>query len=176
MTYDKKIRIDPHCPMPKLDFDMITLGHGSGGVLTNKLLDSSIFDLLNNEILNERQDSAFLNLTGKTAFSTDSFLVSPVFFPGGDIGELAINGTVNDLAMCGASPKYIALSFILEEGLKMSEFWKILVSIKSACLRSGVQVVTGDTKVVEKGKGEKIFINTSGLGTVHPKSYIHPKT
>ena len=109
------------CPMPKLDFDVITLGHGSGGLLTNKLLDTGVFDLLSNPILEERHDGAFLDLQGKTAFSTDSFLVSPIFFPGGNIGELAVNGTVNDLAMCGAVPKYLSLSFIIEEGLKMDE-------------------------------------------------------
>lgn len=160
------------CPMPKLDFDVITLGHGSGGVLTNKLLDSGVFDLLSNEILDERHDGAFIELHGKTAFSTDSFLVSPIFFPGGNIGELAVNGTVNDLAMCGATPKYLSLSFIIEEGLPINEFWDILVSIKYACEKAGVQVVTGDTKVVEKGKGDKIFVNTSGVGPVHPKANI----
>ena len=146
------------CPMPKLDFDVITLGHGSGGVLTNKLLDSGVFDLLSNDILDERHDGAFIDLQGKTAFSTDSFLVSPIFFPGGNIGELAVNGTVNDLAMCGATPKYLSLSFIIEEGLPVKEFWDILVAIKFACEKAGVQVVTGDTKVVEKGKGDKIFV------------------
>lgn len=160
------------CPMPKLDFDVITLGHGSGGLLTNKLLDSGVFDLLSNPILDERHDGAFLDLEGKTAFSTDSFLVSPIFFPGGNIGELAVNGTVNDLAMCGAVPKHLSLSFILEEGLRVSEFWEILVAIKFACEQAGVQVVTGDTKVVEKGKGDKVFINTSGLGKIHPKANI----
>lgn len=160
------------CPMPKLDFDVITLGHGSGGVLTNKLLDTGVFDILSNPILDERHDGAFINLEGKTAFSTDSFLISPIFFPGGNIGELAVNGTVNDLAMCGAIPKYISLSFIIEEGLKMTEFWEILVAIKFACEQAGVQVVTGDTKVVEKGKGDKIFINTSGVGSIHPKANI----
>lgn len=163
------------CPMPKLDFDIITLGHGSGGVLTNKLLDCGVFDILSNDILDERHDGAFIDLKGKTAFSTDSFLVSPIFFPGGNIGELAVNGTVNDLAMCGAIPKYLSLSFIIEEGLTMTEFWDILVSIKFACEKAGVQVVTGDTKVVEKGKGDKIFINTSGIGTVHPKADISAK-
>ena len=160
------------CPMPKLDFDVITLGHGSGGLLTNKLLDTGVFDLFSNPILEERHDGAFLDLQGKTAFSTDSFLVSPIFFPGGNIGELAVNGTVNDLAMCGAVPKYLSLSFIIEEGLKMDEFWKILVAIKFSCEQAGVQVVTGDTKVVEKGKGDKIFINTTGIGAVHPKGNI----
>ncbi len=163
------------CPMPKLEFDIITLGHGSGGVLTNKLLDSGVFDLLSNEILDERHDGAFIELNGKTAFSTDSFLVSPIFFPGGNIGELAINGTVNDLAMCGATPKYLSLSFIIEEGLPVKEFWDVLVAIKFACEKANVQVVTGDTKVVEKGKGDKIFINTSGVGPIHPKADISAK-
>src|SRR6056297_3206470 len=123
MPDDKKLRMQLQCPMPKLDFDVITLGHGSGGVLTNKLLDSGVFDLLSNDILDERHDGATLNLEGKTAFSTDSFLVSPIFFPGGDIGELAVNGTVNDLAMCGAKAQYLSLSFIIEEGLKVVDFW-----------------------------------------------------
>lgn len=175
MSQSKNLKMQLQCPMPKLDFDVITLGHGSGGVLTNKLLDSGVFDILQNDILNERHDGAFLNLEGKTAFSTDSFLVSPIFFPGGNIGELAVNGTVNDLAMCGAIPKYLSLSFIIEEGLKMTEFWEILVSIKFACEKAGVQVVTGDTKVVEKGKGDKIFINTSGVGNIHPKANISAK-
>lgn len=169
------IKMQLQCPMPKLDFDVITLGHGSGGLLTNKLLDSGVFDILSNPILDERHDGAFINLEGKTAFSTDSFLVSPIFFPGGNIGELAVNGTVNDLSMCGAIPKYISLSFIIEEGLKMTEFWEILVAIKFACEQAGVQVVTGDTKVVEKGKGDKIFINTSGVGSIHPKANISAK-
>ena len=172
MSENNKIRMQLQCPMPKLDFDVITLGHGSGGVLTNKLLDSGVFDLLSNDILDERHDGAFLELNGKTAFSTDSFLVSPIFFPGGNIGELAINGTVNDLAMCGATPKYLSLSFIIEEGLPVKEFWDILVAIKFACEKAGVQVVTGDTKVVEKGKGDKIFINTSGIGVLHPNADI----
>ncbi len=175
MSDSKPIKMQLQCPMPKLDFDVITLGHGSGGVLTNKLLDSGVFDLLSNDILDERHDGAFIEMNGKLAFSTDSFLVSPIFFPGGNIGELAVNGTVNDLAMCGATPKYLSLSFIIEEGLKMNEFWEILVAIKYACEKAGVQVVTGDTKVVEKGKGDKIFINTSGIGNIHPKAKISAK-
>ena len=175
MSDSKKIRMQLQCPMPKLDFDVITLGHGSGGTLTNKLLDSGVFDVLSNDILNERHDGAFLEMNGKMAFSTDSFLVSPIFFPGGNIGELAVNGTVNDLAMCGAIPKYLSLSFIIEEGLKMTQFWEILVAIKYACEKANVNVVTGDTKVVEKGKGDKIFINTSGVGNIHPKAHINEK-
>lgn len=160
------------CPMPKLDFEVITLGHGSGGLLTNKLLDSGVFDLLSNELLDKRHDGATIDLSGPTAFTTDSFVISPVFFPGGNIGELAVHGTVNDLAMCGALPKYLSLSFIIEEGLRMEEFWDILVAIKFACEQAGVQVITGDTKVVERGKGDKIFINTTGIGTVHEKAAI----
>jgi len=172
MSEKKFVKMNVSCPMPKLDFDVITLGHGSGGVLTNKLLDSGVFDLLSNDILDERSDGAHIEMTGKLAFSTDSFIISPIFFPGGNIGELAVNGTVNDIAMCGASPKYLSLSFIIEEGLKMTEFWEILTAIKFACEKAGVQVVTGDTKVVEKGKGDKIFINTTGIGHIHPKANI----
>ncbi len=160
------------CPMPKFDFDFITLGHGSGGLLTNKLLDSGVFDILKNDKLDKRHDGAFLKIDGQIAFSTDSFVISPIFFPGGNIGELAVNGTVNDVAMCGAIPQYLSLSFILEEGLPMTEFWEILVGIKEACDKAGVTVVTGDTKVVDKGKGDKIFINTTGIGKVHPKANI----
>jgi hydrogenase expression/formation protein HypE len=163
------------CPMPKLDFDIITLGHGSGGLLTNRLLDQGVFDLLSNDILDRRHDGAFLELSGATAFTTDSFVISPVFFPGGDIGDLAINGTVNDLAMCGAIPKYLSLSFIIEEGLTIKDFWEILVSIKYASEKAGVKIVTGDTKVVERGKGDQIFINTAGIGSIHPKASINAK-
>lgn len=165
-------KMNLQCPMPKLDFDTITLGHGSGGKLTNKLLDSGVFEVLKNDLLDKRHDGAVLELSGKTAFTTDSFVISPVFFPGGNIGELAVNGTVNDLAMCGAIPRYLSLSFIIEEGLPMTEFWEILVSIRDACAEAGVSVVTGDTKVVERGKGDKIFINTTGIGTLHPKANI----
>jgi len=169
---DKKLRMHLQCPMPKLDFDVITLGHGSGGLLTNKLLDSGVFDLLSNEWLDQRHDGAFLHLEGPTAFTTDSFVISPIFFPGGNIGELAVNGTVNDLAMCGALPQYLSLSFIIEEGLTMEAFWEILVGVRYACEEAGVRVVTGDTKVVERGKGDKIFVNTTGVGAVHPAARI----
>ena len=169
---NEKIRMQLSCPMPKLDFEIITLGHGSGGILTNRLLDSGVFELLKNDLLDKRHDGAILNLSEKTAFTTDSFVISPIFFPGGNIGELAVNGTVNDLAMCGAIPQYLSLSFIIEEGLMMTEFWKILVAIKYACEQAGVQVVTGDTKVVEKGKGDKIFVNTTGVGKLHAKANI----
>jgi hydrogenase expression/formation protein HypE len=160
------------CPLPQLDFDVITLGHGAGGLLTNKLLESGVFDLLKNPLLDARHDGAVFDLPGRIAFSTDSYVISPIFFPGGNIGELAVNGTVNDLAMCGAAARYLSLAFILEEGLTMQEFWDVLVSIKFAAERAQALVVTGDTKVVERGKGDKIFINVSGIGSVHPGAQI----
>ena len=164
------------CPIPKFDFDIITLAHGSGGLLTNKLLESGVFNLLKNDELDKHHDGALLNFSGDTvAFSTDSFVISPIFFPGGDIGELAINGTVNDVAMCGGIPQFLSLSFILEEGLPIKEFWDILVSIKYAAEKAGVKIVTGDTKVVDKGKGDKIFVNTTGIGKLHPKANIDIK-
>ncbi len=169
---ERRIKMQLSCPMPKLDFEVITLGHGSGGLLTNRLLDSGVFDLLKNDMLDQRHDGATLNLSGPTAFTTDSFVISPIFFPGGNIGELAVNGTVNDLAMCGAIPEFLSLSFIIEEGLTMQEFWDILVAIKFACEQAGVKVVTGDTKVVERGKGDKIFINTTGVGRLHAQAQI----
>jgi len=159
--------------MPKFDFDVITMGHGGGGLLTHRLLETGVFDILKNEYLNQQHDGATLDLNGKVAFSTDSYVITPAFFPGGNIGDLAINGTVNDLAMCGAKPKFLSLGFIIEEGLRMDEFWQILVSIKEAALKADIKIVTGDTKVVEKGKGDKIFINTSGIGEIHPKAAIH---
>ena len=171
-TESKNIKISLQCPMPALDFDKITLAHGSGGLLTHQLLQSGVFDLFKNEYLDAHHDGAFLDIKGPVAFTTDSFVITPIFFPGGNIGDLAINGSVNDLAMCGAKPKFISLSFIIEEGLTMKEFWEILVSIKSASEAAGVKIVTGDTKVVEKGKGDKIFINTTGIGELHPKANI----
>ncbi|HQR94137.1 MAG TPA: hydrogenase expression/formation protein HypE [Sediminibacterium sp.] len=169
----EKLNFQLSCPMPKFDFDVITMGHGSGGLLTHRLLQSGVFDLLKNNLLDQQHDGASFELNGPTAFSTDSYVISPIFFPGGNIGELAINGTVNDLAMCGATAKYLSLAFIIEEGFSMKEFWEVLVGIKQAAEKSGVHIVTGDTKVVEKGKGDKIFINTSGIGQIHPKAAIH---
>ena len=169
---NEKNVIQLSCPMPRFDFDVINLGHGSGGILTHKLLNSGVFDVLKNDLLNTKHDGAVFELNGKLAFSTDSYVVNPVFFPGGNIGELAVNGTVNDLAMCGAMAKYLSLAFILEEGLPIEEFWQILNSIKKSADKAGVQVVTGDTKVVEKGKGDRIFINTSDIGVMHEKAAI----
>jgi hydrogenase expression/formation protein HypE len=168
-----KLSVRLNCPLPKLDFDVITLGHGSGGVLTHRLLDTGVFNVLKNDLLNEQHDGAILNFNGPVAFTTDSYVITPIFFPGGNIGELAVNGSVNDLAMCGAIPEYLSLSFILEEGLRMEEFWEVLLGIKKASEEAGVPIVTGDTKVVDKGKGDKVFINTTGLGRLHPNANIH---
>jgi hydrogenase expression/formation protein HypE len=165
--------VNLQCPTPKFDFDVITLGHGSGGLLTHRLLQTGVFDVLKNEWLDQQHDGASFQLNGNVAFSTDSYVVSPIFFPGGNIGELAINGTVNDLAMCGAMAKYLSLSFIIEEGLSTEELWQVLSSIKTAAQKANVKIVTGDTKVVERGKGDKLFINTSGVGIVHPHAQIH---
>jgi hydrogenase expression/formation protein HypE len=159
--------------MPKFDFDVITMGHGSGGLLTHRLLQSGVFDIFKNDLLDQQHDGASFELNGRVAFSTDSYVISPIFFPGGTIGDLAVNGTINDLAMCGAEAKYLSLAFIIEEGFTMDEFWKVLVSIKEAASKANIKIVTGDTKVVEKGKGDKIFINTSGIGIIHPKAKIH---
>ena len=169
----QRLSVELNCPLPRLDFDVITMGHGSGGILTHRLLQSGVFDLLKNDHLDQQHDGAILKLEGQYAFSTDSFVISPIFFPGGNIGELAVNGSVNDIAMCGAIPSYLSLSFILEEGLPMADFWEILLGIKKASEKAGVKIVTGDTKVVEKGKGDQIFINTTGIGAIHPKAKIH---
>ncbi len=152
--------------------EKINLHHGSGGEHTTQLLNEVIFKHLNNPILNVRHDGAFLDIQGKLAFSTDSYVIHPIFFKGGNIGELAVNGTVNDLSMCGAIPKYLSLAFIIEEGFGLDEFTEIIKSIRKTADKAGVFIVTGDTKVVEKGKGDKIYINTSGVGVLHEKANI----
>ncbi|OUL63506.1 hydrogenase expression/formation protein HypE [Flavobacterium sp. AJR] len=152
--------------------EAIYLHHGSGGEHMTQLLNDVILKILKNDILDVRHDGAFINLQGNLAFSTDSYVISPIFFKGGNIGELAVNGTVNDLSMCGAIPKYLSLSLIIEEGFSLNEFTQIIKSIKSAADKAGVFIVTGDTKVVERGKGDKIYINTSGVGIVHEKANI----
>ena len=158
--------------MDTFSFDTINLGHGSGGLMTRELLDQIIFKTFSNPYIDQKHDGATVKLEGKIAISTDSFVVSPIFFKGGNIGELAVHGTVNDVAMCGAIPKYLSLAFIIEEGLKIEEFVKIVNSVKEAATKSGVQIVTGDTKVVERGKGDQIFINTTGFGEVNPNGNI----
>lgn len=147
--------------------DIITLDYGSGGKKTAALIDEIIIPELGNNTLNALGDGAILD--GQLAFSTDSFVVDPLFFPGGDIGKLCVCGTVNDLAMCGAEPKYLSLALIIEEGLPTESLRRIVASIKAAAEAAGVAVVTGDTKVVERGRGDGVYITTSGIGVVrHP--------
>src|SRR5665213_2319462 len=163
------------CPIPITDYKEIALSHGSGGKLSHQLIQKMVLPQFRNELLEAMHDGAILSIHGaKLAFSTDSFVVNPIFFPGGDIGKLAICGTVNDLAMCGAKPLYLSAAFILEEGLPMDDFWRIVQSMKNAAAEAGVLLVTGDTKVVDRGKGDKIFINTSGIGVIEPGVQIHP--
>ncbi|MFT5697868.1 MAG: hydrogenase expression/formation protein HypE [Desulforhopalus sp.] len=146
---------------------MILLDHGSGGIASSELISDVFLKHLDNPILNSLEDSAILeNLGGRLAFTTDSYVVDPIFFPGGDIGKLAVHGTINDLAMRGATPHALSLGLILEEGLLFDELERVIISIAEACKEAGVYIVTGDTKVVPKGKGDKIFINTSGIGFV----------
>ncbi len=147
--------------------DYILLGHGSGGKLTKSLIENIILRYLSCPELDILEDQARLDIhSGRIAFTTDSHVVNPIFFKGGDIGDLAVNGTVNDLAVGGAIPLYLSCGFIIEEGFAIQDFERILSSIKKAADKAGVKVVTGDTKVVERGKADKIFINTSGIGLI----------
>ena len=159
-----------------MDYDTIQLAHGAGGKLSAELIDKVFMPCFGNHILDRMEDQALLERpAGRLAFTTDSFVVSPVFFPGGNIGELAINGTVNDICMNGATPLYLSVGFILEEGLPIEELHRIVVSMKAAAEKAGVQIVTGDTKVVNKGNCDKLFINTSGIGVVPQALDINAK-
>ncbi|MGI8889982.1 MAG: hydrogenase expression/formation protein HypE [Chthoniobacterales bacterium] len=163
------------CPLPITDYREIVLAHGSGGKLSHQLISKIIVPQFANDLLAPMHDGAVFSLGDKRlAFSTDSYVVSPIFFPGGDIGKMAVHGTVNDLSMCGAKPLYLSVGFILEEGLPMEEFWRVVQSMRAAADEAGVQLVTGDTKVVDRGKADKIFINTAGLGVVPEGVQIHP--
>ena len=146
--------------------EIITLDYGSGGKKTSRLIEQLLLPAFRNPALDALGDGALVEGAETLAFSTDSFVVDPIFFPGGDIGKLSVCGTVNDLAVCGAEPKYLSLSFILEEGLGMAELERIVASIREQANKAGVRIVTGDTKVVEKGRGDKIYINTAGIGFV----------
>lgn len=152
------------------------VAHGGGGRLMNDLIRDMILPAFDNPILSQTMDSASLRVpTGRLAFTTDSYVVNPLFFPGGDIGSLAIYGTVNDLAMIGARPLYLSAGFILEEGLPMETLWTVVQSMKRAAERAGVTIVTGDTKVVDRGKGDGLFINTAGIGVLEHSLDIAPR-
>jgi len=155
------------CPIPIFDHKRIVLGHGSGGKLTADLIDKIFLPAFRNPTLDKLDDQAMLTIGGaRLAFTTDSFVVTPIFFPGGDIGRLAIHGTVNDLAMSGARPLYLSAAFILEEGLAVDDLRRVVESMRGAAAEAGVQLVTGDTKVVNRGKGDQIFITTTGIGVI----------
>ncbi len=162
------------CPLPKSQYEHVLLGHGSGGRLTAELIQRLFVPGFANETLAALEDAATLRLDGKhngekgqrLAFTTDSFVVRPLFFPGGDIGKLAVHGTVNDLAVSGAVPLFLSAAFILEEGLALADLQRVVASMRQACAEAGVALVTGDTKVVDRGKGDQLFITTSGIGLV----------
>jgi hydrogenase expression/formation protein HypE len=155
------------CPLPIAQHEQIVLGHGSGGKLSAQLIERVFLPAFSNPLLDKLDDQAVLQINGsRLAFTTDAFVVTPLFFPGGDIGRLAVNGTVNDLAMSGARPLYLAAAFILEEGLSTDELSRIVQAMSKAAKDAGVQLVTGDTKVVNRGKGDKIFISTTGIGVI----------
>src|SRR5262245_50827686 len=155
------------CPLPITATDRILLGHGSGGKMTAELLARCFLPAFRNEYLDRLDDGAVLDVGGaRLAFTTDSYVVTPLFFPGGDIGALAVNGTVNDLAAAGATPLYLSAAFILEEGFALSELERIATSMQKAAEAAGVLLVTGDTKVVDRGKADGCFINTTGIGLV----------
>ena len=155
------------CPLPLMDHDTIQLAHGAGGLLSADLIEKLILPRFTCSELEKLEDQAVLDLPpGRLAFSTDTFVVSPIFFPGGDIGDLAINGTVNDVAMSGAKPAALSAGFVLEEGFPLADFHRVLCSMETAAARAGVRIVTGDTKVVGRGSCDKIFINTSGVGVI----------
>ncbi|MBZ0285509.1 MAG: hydrogenase expression/formation protein HypE [Anaerolineae bacterium] len=165
------------CPVPRIDEQTVQLAHGSGGRAMHRLLESVFMPAFTNPALESAHDGAVLNINGaRLAFTTDSYVVHPLFFPGGDIGSLAVNGTVNDLAMCGARPLFLSAGFILEEGLPMEMLQRVVRTMQAAAAAAGVQIVTGDTKVVDKGKGDGLFINTAGIGVIEHPLQIAPQS
>jgi hydrogenase expression/formation protein HypE len=160
----------PVCPIPLQDYPNILLAHGGGGRLTRQLIEKLFLPAFQNPALNQRHDGAVLESDGQRfAFTTDSYVVRPLFFPGGDIGALAVNGTVNDLAMCGARPRWLSAAVILEEGLPMETLARVVDSMRRAAQAADVELVTGDTKVVDKGKGDGLFVTTAGIGVIESR-------
>jgi hydrogenase expression/formation protein HypE len=170
MSSERGTALFAECPVPITRTEEILLGHGSGGKLTAQLIERIILPAFQNPLLAPLDDQAVVPVGGsRLAFTTDSYVVTPIFFPGGDIGELAVNGTINDLAVGGATPLVLSLAFILEEGLPVADLRRVVDSVRTAAERAGVQIVTGDTKVVGRGSGDKIFVNTSGIGLIAPE-------
>ena len=165
----------PVCPIPINEYPQILLAHGGGGKLMHQNKEKMFVPAFENSLLGARHDGAVFNAgNARLAFTTDSYVVKPLFFPGGDIGKLAVCGTVNDLAMCGARPLYLSAGFILEEGLETESLWRIVQSMRHAAAESNIEFVTGDTKVVDRGKGDGIFINTAGIGIIEHELTIAP--
>ena len=163
------------CPVPPSGNDRVLLGHGGGGKLTQQLIENIFLPAFDNPFLSARHDGAVFECNGtQLAFTTDSYVVRPLIFPGGTIGDLAVNGTVNDLAMCGARPLYLSCGLILEEGLSMETLRRVVASMRDAARIAGVNLITGDTKVVERGHGDGLYVNTSGIGIVESPTQIGP--
>ena len=163
------------CPVPLTQYPHVLLAHGGGGRMMHQLISRMFLAAFSNPLLDTHHDAAVVELPGRRmAFTTDSYVVRPLFFPGGDIGSMAVHGTVNDLAMAGARPLYLSSAFILEEGLPMETLWRVVCSMRDAARRCGVQIITGDTKVVDRGKGDGVFINTAGVGVVEHALDIAP--
>ena len=167
-----------NCPVPLPHRTEITVGHGGGGRLTQELIDRVFRPAFANPALEAQHDGALVKLPDGTrlAFTTDSHVVSPLFFPGGDIGEIAVNGTVNDLCMCGARPLWLSAGFVLEEGFPIATLEKVVASMKAAAATAGVSIVTGDTKVVERGKGDGLYVTTAGVGLIETKLTVAPSS
>ncbi len=175
MTADAAPDFTAACPAPRPPGNTVLLGHGGGGRLTGRLLETLIRPAFDNPLLDQRHDSAVFDSPGaRLAFTTDSFVVQPLFFPGGNIGRLAVHGTVNDLAMAGARPVYLSCSLIIEEGFGLDDLGRILAAMRAAADEAGARLVTGDTKVVERGKGDGLFVNTAGIGVVEAAAPIGP--
>lgn len=173
MKTSKEINLT--CPISISDYPRVQLAHGGGGKLMQQLIEKMFINTFSDLTPQDSHDAAVLEIpSSKIAFTTDSYVVNPLIFPGGDIGSLAVHGTINDLAMSGAKARFLSLGLILEEGLPMETLWQITRSIKAAAQAANVRIVTGDTKVVDKGKGDGIFINTSGIGIIEHDQKIHP--
>jgi hydrogenase expression/formation protein HypE len=171
------MNFDTACPVPVSKYPHILMAHGGGGKLMHQLLEDVFGKAFSNPILDTRHDSAqFVIPGGRLAMTTDSYVVRPIFFPGGDIGSLAVHGTVNDLAMSGARPLYLSCGFIIEEGLPVATLWRVVCSMRDAAQTCGVQIITGDTKVVDRGKGDGLYLNTSGIGVMEHSLAIAPQS
>jgi hydrogenase expression/formation protein HypE len=174
--FEKSVFAGAVCPIPLSDYPTVQLAHGGGGRLSQMLVEDLFLEAYGNPALATLHDGAtFTAGDSRLAVSTDSFVIRPLFFPGGDIGSLAVHGTINDVAMCGASPQVLSVGMILEEGFPMEDLWRITLSLRDAAQQAGVPVVTGDTKVVDRGKGDGIYINTTGIGLVPDGIEISPR-